>query len=131
MLTKAGKFTFTVPSDSPSPDAGKKLEKAFEFKECETDEEALTVLTEKKWSVKDIINTELKSGARANAYQSALLPYKPSEVAPEDIKERMIRDFMRLGQSEENARKLVDGLVGSVATKVEGLVDSVESTQIQ
>jgi hypothetical protein len=48
--TLVGKFTFAVPDGHP--DAGKKYEKPFEYQACESDSEALTVLTEKKWSIR-------------------------------------------------------------------------------
>ena len=113
MKTLVAKFTFTIPEDSPHEDAGKKVEKAFEYKECETDSEAMHILAEKKWSLRSLVNDTLKINARSSAYQAALLPYKPSEVAPEDIKERMIRDYIRLGVSEEMARKQVEALLNA------------------
>jgi hypothetical protein len=112
--TKVGKFTFSVPEGHPK--AGEKIEKSFDYNVVETNEEAIKVIETKKWSIVGMVNDVLKANARSNAYQSALLPFKPSEVSPEDIKERMIRDFIRLGNSEENARKMVDGLLKSMPT---------------
>ena len=114
MQTKVGKFSFAVPEGHP--EAGKKIEKSFEYQECETDTEAQTVITEKKWNVRNMVNDNLKANARSNAYQAALLPYRPSEVSPEDIKERMVRDYIRLGVAEEVARKQVDALLAATAT---------------
>lgn len=110
MKTLVGKFTFKIPDGHPQ--AGEKLEKGFEFQECESETEAQTVLAEKKWTLKDMVNDTLKANARSNAYQAALLPYRPSEVSPEDIKERMIRDYIRLGISEDAARKQVESMLG-------------------
>jgi hypothetical protein len=120
MKQLAAKFSFKVPGEKDDPtahaDAGKKVEKSFDYQECETDEEAAKVMADKKWKLIDMVNEALKSNARSNAYQSALLPYKPSEVSPEDIKERMIRDYIRLGIPEDTARKQVEALLAASAS---------------
>lgn len=111
METKVGKFTFAIPEGHPQ--AGEKVEKSFDYQQVGDDTEATSVMTEKKWSLKAMVNDNLKANARSNAYQAALLPYRPSEVSPEDIKERMIRDYIRLGIPEETARKQVEGLLAN------------------
>ena len=80
---------------------------------CDNENEAQNVVTEKKWSLVGMVNDILKANARSNAYQAALLPYRPSEVSPEDIKERMIRDYIRLGIPEDTARKQVEALLAA------------------
>ena len=116
MKTLVGKFTFKVPEDSPVvEERGKKIEKAFEYKETENDSEATAIMAEKKWSLKDMVDEALKANARSNAYQSALLPHKPSEVSQEDIKERMIRDYIRLGIAENIARAQVEAMLAAAA----------------
>lgn len=112
MQTKIGKFTFSVPETHP--EAGKKIEKTFEYKVCDTEDEALAEIKAKKdWSIVGMVNDVLKANARSNAYQSALLPFKPSEVSPEEIQERMVRDYIRLGIPEEVARKQVAALLAA------------------
>lgn len=111
MQTKIGKFTFSVPEGHSQ--AGEKLEKSFEYQVCDNETEATSVITDKKWSIVGMVNDTLKANARSNAYQAALLPYKPSEVSPEDIKERMVRDYIRLGVSEDAARKQVESLLAA------------------
>lgn len=113
MVTKASKFTFKIPEGHP--EAGKKMEKAFDYQETTSIEEAQKVMDDKKWSLKDMVDEALKANARSNAYQAALLPYRPSEVPAEDIKERMIRDYIRLGISEDVARKQVESILASSA----------------
>lgn len=105
MKTLVGKFTFKVPDGHPQ--AGEKIEKAFEYSQTESESEAQQVLIDKKWNLKEVVDDILKANARSNAYQAALLPYRPSEVPQEDIVERMVRDFIRLGMPEELARKEV------------------------
>ena len=111
--TNVGKFSFAIPETHP--EAGKKIEKAFEYQECETQAEAESVISEKKWNVVNMVNDVLKANARSNAYQAALLPYRPSEVSAEDIKERMIRDYIRLGIPEDTARKQVEALLAATS----------------
>ena len=120
MKTLVGKFTFKVPEDSPvESERGKKVEKAFDYKETESEAEAQQVMTEKKWSLKEMVDETLKANARSNAYQSALLPHKPSEVPQEDIKERMIRDYIRLGIPENVARAQVESMLANAAASAE------------
>ncbi len=123
MQTKIGKFTFSVPEGHPQ--AGEKLEKSFEYQVCDSEPEAQKVLTDKKWSLVGMVNDTLKANARSNAYQAALLPYKPSEVSAEDIKERMIRDYIRLGIPEDAARKQVDALLAATTTPADDSAEPV------
>lgn len=117
METKVGKFTFKVPETHA--EAGKKIEKAFDYLVCANDAEAQTVMTEKKWALLDLVNDNLKANARSNAYQSATLVYRPSEVSPDEIKERMVRDYIRLGIPEDTARKQVEALLAATLTQPE------------
>jgi hypothetical protein len=109
--TLVGKFTFAIPEGHPQ--AGDKIEKTFEFRKCNTLDEATAVIAEKKWDITSMVNDVLKANARSNAYQAALLPYRPSEVTPDEIKERMVRDYIRLGVPEDAARKQVDSLLAA------------------
>jgi len=109
--TKVGKFSFAIPDGHPQ--AGEKVEKTFEYKVCNTEEEAQAVIADKKWNIVSMVNDNLKANARSNAYQAALLPYRPSEVSPEEIQERMVRDYIRLGIPEETARTQVAALLAA------------------
>ena len=111
MKSLVGKFTFAIPDGHPQ--AGEKIEKAFDFKQVENETEANSVIAEKKWSIVGMVNDVLKANARSNAYQAALLPYRPSEVSPEEIQERMVRDYIRLGVPEDVARKQVEALLAA------------------
>lgn len=112
MQTKQGKFTFAIPDGHPQ--AGEKIEKTFEYQVCDNDTEAQKVLADKKWSLVGLVNDNLKANSRSNAYQAALLPYRPSEVSPDEIRERMIRDYIRLGIPEDVARKQVETLLATM-----------------
>jgi ribosomal protein L44E len=113
MKTQVGKFTFAIPEGHAQ--AGQKVEKAFEYQVCENRAEADSVIAEKKWDVVAMVNDNLKANARSNSYQAALLPYRPSEVTPDEIKERMIRDYIRLGIPEDTARKQVEALLAATS----------------
>lgn len=113
METKVGKFSFAVPEGHAQ--AGEKIEKTFDYQVCNSIEEANKVIEDKKWSVLSMVNDNLKANARSNAYQAALLPYRPSEVSPEEIQERMVRDYIRLGVNEDTARKQVAALLAASA----------------
>lgn len=116
MKSNVGKFTFAIPEGHAQ--AGEKIEKPFEYQVCESESEALEVIETKGWKIVQMVNDNLKANARSNAYQAALLPYRPSEVSPEEIQERMVRDYIRLGIPEDVARKQVAALLAS--TKTEG-----------
>jgi len=113
MLDLTGKFTMTVPADSTHADAGKKLEKEFEYQQCESVEEAEKVAEAKGWNLLTFVNDSLKQNAKASTYQNALAVYKPSEVSPEEIKARMVRDFIRLGLSEDVAKAQVESVLSA------------------
>jgi hypothetical protein len=117
-----GKFTFSVPDGHPQ--AGEKMEKPFEYSVCETEAEAQAIIAEKKWNIVSMVNDVLKANARSNAYQAALLPYRPSEVSAADIQERMVRDFIRLGVPEAAARAQVAALTANT-----GKTDTTEATE--
>ena len=113
MLHEAGKFSFAVPEGHP--EQGKKVEKGFEYDLCETDAEATTTIEGRKWTLVNLVNDKLKSSARSNSYQNALMPYRPSEVSQDDIKARMIRDYIRLGIPEDVATAQVNSLLANAA----------------
>ena len=113
MKDLTGKLSFKVPEDSNHADAGKKIEKEFDYQQCETVEEAEKIASEKSWTLLDFVNDALKQNARANTYQNALAVYRPSEVSPDEIKARMVRDFIRLGLSEDVAKAQVDSILAA------------------
>jgi hypothetical protein len=112
---KAGKFTFKVPDTHP--EAGKKIEKGFTYHEVAKGDTktAEAIILGKGWDLVDMVNDTLKQNSRSNAYQTALLPYKPSEVSEETVQERMIRDYVRMGMSEDMARATVVNTLKALA----------------
>jgi hypothetical protein len=136
MKTLVGKFSFGIPDehpDSKDPVTGepRKIEKPFEYQQCDTTAEAEALLKEKKWSVLTFVNDTLKSNARSNAYQAALLPYKPSEVSPEEIRERMVRDYIRLNVPEAIARAQVQAVLDAMAkAESEKVSDEAKAAEV-
>ncbi len=101
-------------------DAGKEIEKPFEYTQCETEDEAVEFLkTNKKLSVLSLVNDWQKKNGRSNAYQAATLVYRPSEVPVEDIYERMRRDAIRTGQSEAAANAFIESLKAAAKASAE------------
>lgn len=111
MKTLSDTFTFTVPKTHP--EGGTKIQKSFTFQKCDNDAEAQTVIDEKKLTLVELVDNILKANARSNAYQNALSAYLPSKVSKEDIIERMVRDYIRCGVSEDAARKQVESLLAA------------------
>jgi len=116
MQKKTGKFTFKVPDGHEQQ--GSTVEKEFPYDEVDNESEATDVLKIRKWNVVSMVNEKLKSSARSNSYQNALMPYRPSEVSQEDIRVRMIRDYIRMGIPEDVAIAQIDGVLKAQASQV-------------
>lgn len=125
MKTVTGKFKFTVPEDAvlreagpdgsftdkPHPDAGSVLkDQPFDYEQVESEDEARQVMESKQWNVIDFVNEALKTNARANRYQNMLVQYKPSDVSADTIRQRTIRDLLKLypNLTEDAARAIVE-----------------------
>jgi hypothetical protein len=116
LVEHSDKLTFTVPASSPvEGERGTKQEKEYTFGQVAEgdDDTANAIMRIKGWTIQDFVNDALKGSARSNAYQTALAPHKPSEVSAEDIVERMVRDYIRLGIPEDVARKQVSSMLAS------------------
>lgn len=108
-------LTFTVPKDSPvEAERGKTEEKSFSFRQIATVEDAEAVIKAKEWALVDMVNKQLKANARSNAYQAAMAPHKVSDVPPEQVFERTVRDMVRQGIPETMARELLKNTLSAV-----------------
>ena len=114
-------LTFTVPKDTVKDGAvaGTEIEKPFNFRQVDSDDLANKIITEKKWDLQELVNRKLKADARSNAYQAELLQHKPITTTrtPEEIAETMVRDAIRMGFSESDARAYVDSMLASLPKK--------------
>jgi Glu-tRNA(Gln) amidotransferase subunit E-like FAD-binding protein len=110
-------LSFTVPKETVKEGAtpGAKYDKSFTYRVCDSDELAHKIMEEKDWSVQDLVNRKLKADARSNAYQSESIAHQPvkSTVPLSEIKERLVRDFMRSGLSESVARAQVESVLAA------------------
>lgn len=116
MITKTDKLTYKVPENSAKKDAqpeGTKVTVEFDFDYCESADEAAKVAESKNWTLLEFVNDTLKQNARANKYQNEMALHKPSDVTPEEIKARMVRDFIRLGLPEDVARAQVESVLAA------------------
>jgi hypothetical protein len=113
MKDVTGKYKFKVPENSGHQDAGKQFEKEYDYVECENADEATKVAEDKGWTLLEFVNDKLMNSARSSSYQNALAVYRPSEVSPDEIKARMVRDFIRLGLSEEVAKTQVESILSA------------------
>ena len=105
---KVGKFSFKIAE--PHPEAGKKIEKAFEYQELTSEVDAQLVMDEKKWKLLDLVNDNLKSNARANAYQNETAKYKPANKTPDEAMEAMIRQGVQQGGNEDVVRARITAM---------------------
>jgi hypothetical protein len=122
MKTETGTFSFKYPENAEPEKAGTSENLPFKFAVCESDADVSKILAERKKTVLQLVNDWLKTNARSNAYQNAGLPYKPQTVSNEDIKERMVRDYMRLRIPEAMARQQVEALLAAMAAQESGEV---------
>lgn len=108
-------FSFKVPNDSPvESERGKSSDRDFTYGQAADEETAQLVAEIKGWTLLGFVNDALKAASRSNSYQAALAPHKPSKVSDEDIVERMVRDYIRLGIPEDIARKQVETMRAQV-----------------
>ena len=113
MKDVTGKYKFKVPENSGHQDAGKQFEKEYDYTQAESADEAQIVADEKGWTLLEFVNDKLMQSARSSSYQNALAVYRPSEVSQDEIKARMVRDFIRLGLSEDVAKAQVESVLSA------------------
>jgi len=118
MQKKTGRFTFKVPDGHEQQ--GTTIEKEFPYDEVDNEPEATDMLETRKWNIVSMVNEKLKSSARSNSYQNALMPYRRDEetFSPEKIRTRMIRDYIRMGIPEDVAVAQIDGVLKAQASQV-------------
>ena len=117
----SSKLSYTIPSEGVREEmrarSGEKIERKLTFGQVDSDVQAKEVMTEKDWSLIDFVNDQLKAGARSSCYQSTSALYKESKVTADQIKERAIKDLIRVGVPEDIARVTVMGAVESAQSQ--------------
>lgn len=126
--TLVGKFTFKVPEGHA--EAGAKKERSFDYQELTNEDEAQKVLVGKKWTLLELVNDAIKATSRANSYQTATAAYRPFELTPEQVRQRMITDYIRSGASEEFANQMVDNMLAAIAAQKAEKVEVTEEVGV-
>ena len=88
------------------------------FEQVETEGETSAaeieaILEKHEWNVAQLINEKLEANARSRAYQTQLARFKGSQLSKEDQFERMVRQAVLMGISEDIARKQIRALLAS------------------
>jgi hypothetical protein len=109
--TKTGKIAES--GETKAFNAHPALTYGFAHDVCETPEEADTEVERRKLTIVELVNDYILLTARSAAYQDALSPYKKSTMSDADVRERMVKDAMRLGKSKEQAEAFVDSLLSA------------------
>src|SRR5437773_3335551 len=110
MKTETGKATATVRDFSAGKDGSTEIEVPYTF-EYNVLENA-TELSQ-KFAPDDLLNLanqRLKATGNSAARQAAIAPYAQDPNAPAAIRERMVKDAMKLGKTKEQAEAFVDSL---------------------
>ena len=113
MKTEQATGTAEVSDFSEGKDGSVKVEVpySFEYKVIENEAELRN-----EYSVAqliDLANARGKSSANSAARQKAIAPYAQDPNSPAAIRERMVKDAMKLGKSKDDAEKFVDSLLNA------------------
>lgn len=113
MKNESASGTATVQDYSNGADGSKEVtvNYTYDFKVLETKSEL-----EDEFSSADLINlanARLKSTANSGSRQKAIAPYAQDPNSTEAIRDRMVKDAMKLGKSKSDAETFVDSLLAS------------------
>lgn len=102
------------PEDGIRNDGSKDVDVsyAYEFNVLETTEELNAEFTEK--DLLELANARLKATANSKARQNAIKIYAQDPNSPDAVKERMVKDAMKLDKfknDEAGARNFVDSML--------------------
>lgn len=87
------------------------VEYTYEYTEIETPEELHKELSDR--DLIDLANARRKSSANSGARQKAIAPYAQDPNSTPAVRERMVKDAMKLGKSREVAEQFVDSLLAA------------------
>lgn len=83
----------------------------FEYKVLETNEELAQQFSPAQ--LLELANARIKSTANSGARQKAIAPFAQDPNSQAAIRERMVKDAMKLGKSVEAATAFVDSLLSA------------------
>lgn len=113
MKTETGKATATVRDYSDGKDGSTEVEIPYEFSYNVLENDAELREKFSPESLRDLANARLKSTANSGARQAAISPYAQDPNSQAAIRERMVKDAMKLGKTKEAAESFVDSLLAA------------------
>jgi hypothetical protein len=113
MKTETGKGEATVKDFSEGKDGSLEvtLSYDFSFNVLETSAELANEFSPAQ--LLDLANARIKSTANSGARQKAIAPYAQDPNSQAAIRERLIKDAVKYGKSQEQAVAFVDSLLNA------------------
>src|SRR4051812_25763588 len=113
MITEKAEGKETVRDYSNGADGSKSVEVPYEFeyKVLETPAELANEFSPAQ--LLDLANARLKSTANSGARQKAIAPFAQDPNSVGAIRERMVKDAMKIGKTKEQAEAFVDSLLNA------------------
>lgn len=113
MLNQKADGVATVADYSDGKDGSTQVEVpySFEYKVLENAAELANEFSPAQ--LLDLANARVKSTANSGARQKAIAPYAQDPNSNAAIRERMIKDAMKLGKSKDAAESFVDSLLNA------------------
>ena len=113
MKTEKGTGTAVVKDFSEGRNGSTEVEVPYEY-EFQILETAAELANEFSPSqLLDLGNARKKSSANSAARQAAIAPYAQDPNSPDAIRERMVKDAMKLKKTREQAEAFVDSLLSA------------------
>lgn len=113
MKTEKANATATVKDFSNGQDGTKEIEVPYNF-EYDVLESAAEVAEKfAPEELRNLCNARIKSTANSGARQQAIAPYAQDPNSVAAIRERMVKDAMKLNKTREQAETFVDSLLSA------------------
>lgn len=113
MKTEKGEGKATVSDYSNGQDGSKTIDADYTF-EYEILENATELANQfAPAELLALANARLKSTANSGARQKAIAPYAQDPNSQGAVRERMVKDAMKLGKTKEQAESFVDSLINA------------------
>lgn len=113
MKTETAKATATVGDYSEGKDGSLKVDVDYEFTFNVLENAAELANEFSPAQLLDLANARIKSTANSGARQKAIAPYAQDPNSQAAIRERLIKDAVKLGKSLEVATAFVDSMLNA------------------
>lgn len=111
MKSETAKASATVKDYSDGKDGSLEVEVPYEFNYEVLENEAELRNEFSVTQLLDLANARKKSTANSGARQKAIAPYAQDPNSVDAIRERMVKDAMKLNKTREQAEAFVDSLL--------------------